>query len=273
MLRSRAGRKRSDATRYQLAQSGLQIYDPNELGMRNEEDDDRTGPHHEQKSMPPIPFLADNVMWMFRKSSDVSSDSWDITEVGSGSQLALQDQLGGTAKFTLGSADNNYQTYFSKSGHLQIPANGVVTVKFGLRILDPDQCDMFFGFCETLASGNLFDNRVNAVGIYLEDGSASLAAESRSGGSANSDTGIYTIREDVWEYFVFGIHCKNSESRKAVSIFTHEAPTPSGHELAYFTSTIPTAAMKLAFGLRNGQASANAMTICSINMVVDRNIE
>jgi hypothetical protein len=201
---------------------------------------------------------------MFRKLTDVSNDSWTITESGSGTQLALQDELGGVAKFVNGSSDNNFQSYRSKAELLVIPGSGVVSFRTKVRIKDVSQCDMFVGYCENVTGKDIFDNRQNSVGWYLEDGGGGrLKVETNIGGDAAISTPttdrdslpIGVLLDETWVELALSIQIDPRWSRTAVNFFKN------GQFMATHTTKMPTAAMAFYFALRNGEAAANEMSI------------
>jgi len=250
---------RADATSWMLANIGLQRYDNSEGSddkgvLRNFGNDERDTPFHNSRGLPAFPILPHgNLVWMFRKLSDVSSDSWVITEVGSGTQLALQDERGGVAKFITGSADNNYQQYVAIAESMVIPGTGVSCLMGEIKIDEPVQSDMFFGFCEK--GVDIFDGRQNSCGFYSEDGSAIVKVETNIAGDARIITSEYSLVAGTWHRLGIGIQCDASESVKSVNFFI------DGEFIGRSRSKMPTAAMALSFGLRNGDRVVNGMSV------------
>jgi len=255
--------QRHDHTSWLLAQLGLARYNIDPPGvLRNFNNDEQDTPFHHQLARPAFPMLGHgNVIWFFKKLSDCSTDSFVRTEVGSGAQLALQDEQGGVAKFLNGSSDNDSQQYFSIAEVMQIPTEGTITFLSEVRIDEAVECDMFFGFCER--GVDLFDGRQNSVGFYSTDGSAGLNIESNIAGDARLETNEATIVPETWHKIGISIQCDSEWSRRAINFFF------DGVFLATFISKIPTAAMCLAFGLRNGAAVANGMSLSSSYLLRD----
>lgn len=253
-MRRSKGEQMGGATKWALGLLGFQ-YTGDAIGKRVFDGSVRENPFHGQHGLPPLPALGhSNLHWLFNKLSDVSVNAFTRTEVGSGTQLVLQDELGGVAKFTNGAADDDYQMYFSIAECLQIPNDCHITWRTKIRIADVDQADMFVGYCETLGSGNLFDDRVDCVGFYLTDGSPIVKGETKATTGSQTSTGI-TLEDNTWVELLMGIECISGESFKSVNFFVN------GLLVKRLITTIPTDAMKLAFGLRNGQAVANSFSI------------
>jgi len=262
MRRNRGGRF-SNAQEWLLAQGDLQRYTTDDTGgIRNFSGDERESAYHASRDLPAFPILGHGqLIWMFRKSSDVSSDSWAITEVGSGTQLALQDEMGGVAKGVTGSADDNSQTYFSIAECVQIPTLGIITFKTRIRIDEPVQCDAFVGFCER--GVNLITGRQNSVGFYLDDGSALIRVETNNGGTAEQEASSVSAVAGEWVELAMGIHCSEVWSTKQVNFFIN------GAFVAQHRTNIPTAAMCFAFGVQNGEAAANGLSITTTVLLKD----
>jgi hypothetical protein len=262
-MRRNTGSRFANSEEWILGQGDLQRYHTDDTGgIRNFSGDERQSAYHASRDLPAFPILGHGqLIWMFRKSSDVSADSWDITEVGSGTQLALQDEMGGVAKAITGSADDNNQRYFSKAECMQIPTLAVITFKTRIRILEPVQCDAFIGFCEK--GVNIISGRQNAVGFYLDDASALIRVETNSGGSSEQEASTVTLVADQWVELAMGIHCNEIWSTKHVNFFIN------GAFVAEHRTNIPTAAMALAFGIQNGEAVANELSITTTVLLKD----
>ena len=198
---------------------------------------------------------------MFRKLSDVSSDSFVKTEVGSGTQLALQEEQGGVAKFLTGASDNDYQQYVAIAENMVIPDEGVVTFISEFRVDEVVQCDMFFGFCER--GVNIFDGRQNSVGFYSGDGNANLGIESNIAGDARLEAAAGTLIAGTWHKIGLGIQCDSEWPRKAINFFFDDIC------LGTFISKIPITAMAFSFGLRAGQDAANGMSLSTSYLLRD----
>lgn len=249
-------RQRSKAAKWSLGIAGMYEYDIDPPGvLRNWEGSDREAQWHGAHFKPAYPLMGDPSIWEFKKTDDVSSVSWVITESGSGTQLTLQDERGGVAKFTNGASDNNYQFYFSRTELAQIQSSGSVIFNAQVKIADVDQADFFVGLCQRLASGNLFDNRVNSAGFYLADGSAACGVETRLASTPTQSGDQQTLSDDTWYSFGINIASNADWSVKSANFFI------DGVYLTTIRTTMPTTEMCFAFGLRNGQAAANELSI------------
>lgn len=260
------------AAEWALGINGLQKYDEDVWGLRHWGHRESEDWDHNQREEPSFPLLGHgNVFWMFRKAGDVSADSWIISETGAGTQLALQDELGGVAKAVLGAADNDLQSYRSRAELLDLPSAGVITFRTRVRIKDVDQADLFVGFCENVVGANIFDGRQDAVGWYLTDGSARLKCETNIAGDARLSTpttspiageAIPVLVDDEWVELAFSIQINPNAPRTGVNFFKN------GQLLVTHTSKIPTAAMAFYFALRNGQAVANELSITTTVLLI-----
>lgn len=261
MRRARANRFHS-ATDWAIAQAGLQRYEQDVLGLRHWGGEPTEDPYHNQREQPSIPILGHGmVLWMFRKLTDVSADSWNITEVGSGTQLGLQDEMGGVAKMLTGARVNDYQSYLSKAECMQIGEAGVITFRTKVRIDDPEKCDLFVGFCER--GVNLITGRQNSVGFYLVNGSAGLCTETNTGGDAALDTNLVTLVAGEWAELAMGIQLTPKWGRKAVNFFVNNVCVKTG------VAKIPTAALAFAFGIRTGTTAAAGLSITTSILLKD----
>lgn len=273
MQRTRAHRGHK-STQWVLAQVGLQVYEQDSgEGLRHWGRRDTEDWNHDQREEPSFPLLGHgNVIWMFHNSADVSSTSWDIAEAGAGTQLALQDELGGVAKGILGGNDNDLQYYRSIAELLEIPTlGGVVTFRTKIRILDVDQCDLFIGFCERVAGSLVFTARQNAIGWYLSDGGGGrLNCETTASGTPTQNgpttdldgLAIPVVVNDEWIELAFSIQIAENSARSAVNFFKN------GQYMITHTTNIPTNAMAFTFALRNGEAVANEISITTTALLI-----
>jgi hypothetical protein len=219
-----------------------------------------TDPSHYKPDLPgdPIPALRNE--WGFQTIHDVDTTNvWDESNSGAGTSLTVQDERGSFAKVTNGSGDNNYYFYESKYEVGRLQANKGLWFRSHFQIGDVDQADIFIGLCAQLASGDLFDNRVDSIGFYLEDGSAQVKIEaSKDSTATQTNTGIsitdgasvkiefHVIGTSIIEFFI--------DENRAGEIKTN---LPDDEEMSF------------SFGVRNGQASANTMSIGRTTLVQD----
>ena len=193
-------------------------------------------------------------VWDFNSDSDVDiRDVWDETSVGTGISLAVMDERPGVAKFRNGASDNDYYYYFAKYETAKLQSGKGLWFRTDMRVVDVDQADVFIGLCKRLASGNVFDNRVDAIGFYMADGSTSINCECIKNGFATQKTGKGTSVDDTFvkldfhvseatvvEFFIDNVWVCTIE--QALNI-------PDDEEMSF------------VFGCRNGQAAANEMSI------------
>lgn len=250
---------KSTAAQYFLAQHGLGQYEDDVDGVfRVWKGSEYEWLSQGQHGHPPFPLMGDNMMWMFRKLSDVSTDAFERTEVGSGTQLTLQNERGGIAKATLGAADNNYQEYFSVSEVAQITSAGVIVVSGPVRIKDISECDFFWGLCKKLTTGNIFQDRVESCGFYINDaGSAYFSSECTKAGATSAEAGVYTPTDEEWVTLGMNITSDPDAGRIDINYFVDGVQVANHYDADF----IPTGTMSFAFGLRNGEAVANELSV------------
>lgn len=219
-----------------------------------------TDQFHFLPNLPGEPIQALRNTWDFQNADDVDTTNvWDETNSGAGTGLTVQDERGSFAKVTNGGSNNNYYFYESKYELGKLQASKGLWFRSHFQIGDVDQADMFIGLCKRLGSGNLFDNRVDSIGFYLEDGSAQIKIEARKGGTAtqtNTGISISDGAEVTVGFRVVGtgvIEFLVDESAAGV-INTN---LPDDEEMSF------------SFGVRNGQASPNTMSIGRTALVQD----
>ena len=205
-------------------------------------------------------------VWTFNSPADLVTDAVSATEYkfkqtasGSGTPLAAADVVGGGAKFTNGASDNNYYFYESGAEIAQLVPGYDLWFEIILQVSDATQSDMFAGLCARLASGNLFDNRVDCVGFKKDDGDAYIDLETDVSGSAATNVNAEgTLVNNT--PISLGLHYRGDLER----VFFYIDDT-CVHDIA---TTLPTTEMCVSFGLRNGEAVAKSMTVHGIFLLV-----
>lgn len=214
--------------------------------------------------LPGVPIFANTKIFNFVNALDVDTTNvWDETNVGTGTSLTVQDARGGKAKVTCGTADNNNYFYQSKYEIAGLVAGKAFLIVGSVEIADVDQADWFWGICERLASGNLFDNRVDAVGFYGTDGSANINCESKKT-SATQSTNKGTLVDATEKLLGISI-----DGVSRVDFYIEDANGNLAN-VATITTNIPTDLMAVSFGVRNGQAAANSLTVGEIKLIQDK---
>jgi len=228
--------------------------------IRHRETNVFSGPAHFQPNMPSEPILGLVNTWMFQDALDVDTTNvWNETNSGAGTSLTVQDERAGFAKVTNGAGNDNYYFYESKFELGLLLANKGLWFRSHFQIGDADEADMFIGLCAQLASGNLFDNRVDSIGFFMEDGSAQIKIEaSKDGAATQTNTGIGIT--DGAEVTV-GI--------RAVGTTSIEFLVNEGAAGVIRTNLPDDTELSFSFGVRNGQASANTMSIGRTALVQD----
>ena len=206
-------------------------------------------------------------IWAFDSPQDCLTDAVEAnaykfaeTNSGSGTALACQDVVGGGAKFTNGAGDNNYYFYESGAEIAQLVAGYDLWFEIVLQVSDATQSDLFAGLCARLASGNLFDNRVDCVGFRKDDGDTDIDLETDvSGSTATSATAKGTLADAA--DISLGFHYRGDQER--VYFFIDNAYVYS------IATTLPTTEMCVSFGLRNGEGVAKTMTVKIIKLIME----
>jgi hypothetical protein len=239
---------------------GMYQYSGDPFGkLRNQEKSTEKAWWHDAVTKPADPLIRPALRWFFTKTEDVGAGSFTPANAGSGTPLALIDKRGGWARSINGTADNNYYTYFSLSEVARMVDGYHIWFDTEILIDDVDQADFFVGLCATLGSGDLFDNRVDCIGFTLADGSGALNYVGTQDGAGSPTALGYTLTdaEEVRLSFVVSGLTRVDFFINDIQYGSVEANLPDDEELA------------LAFGLRNGQAAANAFSITTTSVLLD----
>jgi len=239
---------------------GLYQYADDPFGMlRNNEKDTTKAWWHDAITKPADPLRRPAHKYFFDREVDVTSDRFDETNVGSGTVLTLQDRRGGWAKFTNGSADNNNYFYEAVNEIAAMVDGYHIWFDTEIEITNVDQCDLFVGLCSTLGSGNLFDNRVDCIGFTLADGAADLqyvATQNSTGSPADTGVDLADLTAVKLSFVVTGL-TRVDFYVDDIYVANLIENLPDDEEMAF------------AFGLRNGEAVANAMSITTTTVLLD----
>lgn len=218
--------------------------------------------------LPTLPAIGARLhinLWQFNNAYCVNTTNvWTEAAVGTGTGLTIQDARGGVAKFINGASDNDYYTYFSKYEVAKLVAGKGLWLHGIFNIADVDQADWFFGLTALLGSGNLFDNRVDAVGFYGADGSANINCECTKNSTATQSTGKGTLTDSTDKEFLI-----YANGTSAVYFYLSNASGRLDYVATITTNLNDDETMAVAFGLRNGQASANNMTTGRVLLLQD----
>ena len=239
---------------------GLYQYVDDPFGMlRNNEKDPTKAWWHDAPARPADPLRRPAHKYFFNRTEDVGSTRFAETASGSGTVLTLQDRRGGWAKFTNGAGDDEHY-YYEAVNELAAMVDGKhIWFDTEIEITDVDQADMFVGLCATLASGDLFANRVDCIGFTLADGSGALQyVTTQDGVGAAAATGetLADLTAVKLSFIVTGL-TRVDFYVNDVYVATSEANLPDDEEMAF------------AFGLQNGEAVANAMSLATTTVLLD----
>lgn len=130
----------------------------------------------------------------------------------------------------------------------------------GIRFKDVDEADWFFGLSPRLALGsNIFDDRVDAIGFFGVDGSASINSECSKDSVSTQETGLGTLIDLVFTRLHIYV-----EGTRRVHFYIN------GKFQQEIVAHIPDdEEMCVVFGCRNGKREANEFTITQINLLQD----
>lgn len=202
------------------------------------------------------------LIWPFKTLYDINpTNVWVPTNTGTGTVLGIPDERPGVGRFTNGSADNNFYFYESVREVAAISTTKDIWFATEIKVSDATQCDLFVGLCSRLASGNLFDNRVDSIGFYSNDGDAYINTETSKNSTATQTAAEGTLVDDTW--ILLGFHVVRDS---AVEFFigntlgwvgTHSANLPDDEEMC------------VSFGLRNGEAVAKVFSATYFYLMQD----
>jgi hypothetical protein len=209
---------------------------------------------------PNVDMFANILKWEFKTAYDVNATNvWTQVAGGSGTVLTVQDVRGGFAKAINGASDDNYYGYSAKYSNCTLEALKLTWFQTQIAVKDVSEADLFVGLMTPAATTGIFDARVDSIGFYLTDGSGLLYREtSKTSTPTQVSTGI-TMADTVVIKLGFVV-----VSTTAVYFYVDE------QYVGCSTTNIPTAALGPAFGLRNGAAAANELSINTINVGLER---
>lgn len=210
-------------------------------------------------SLPAVALYGFHHEWTFNNDNDTDTTNvWAQVRDAAGTSLTVQDERGGVAKFTNAAGDNDHHYYMSKYEIAQVVSGKDLWFRGKVKIADVDQADWFFGLSARLSAADaLFDARVNAVGFYGLDGSANINCESKATTAETTTTTGKTLTDATFEELSFHV-----VSNTTVEFFINDV------YVATHRTYIPSTEMCVAFGCRNGQASANSMSLSRITLTM-----
>ena len=243
-----------------MSDVGLYQYIDEPFGvLRNSEKDTTYAWWHDSITKPADPLRRPAHSYLFGRDIDVSSDRFSQGASGSGTVLTVQNRRSGWAKFINGSGDNEYYYYVAVNEIAAMAPGKHIWFDTEIEITDVQKADMFVGLCSKLSSGNLFDNRVDCIGFTLANGGADLQyVASKNGTGGPADTGVVlSSLTSVKLSFV-------ATNLTRVDFHVND------RYVANLKTNLPNdEAMAVAFGLRNGEASPNAMSITTTTVLLD----
>jgi hypothetical protein len=195
---------------------------------------------------------------------DAVSYVWAETNSGAGTALVAIDIAGGGARVTNGGADNNFYFYESAQEIVQIVANRDFWFEFEFQTNEATQNDLYVGLCERLGAGNLFDNRVNAIGFRKDDGDTNIDMITCAAG-VEAATAVDTLVADT----NFRLGLRYDSDPGIIRAYTGQG-TDEAVQVGTITTGLPTVLMCVSFGIRNGEADAKTFTARQARVVIEK---
>jgi hypothetical protein len=196
---------------------------------------------------------------------DAVSYVWAETNSGAGTPLVAIDIAGGGARVTNGGGDNNFYFYESAQELVQIIANRDFWYEFEFQTNEATQNDLFVGVCERLGAGNLFDNRVNAIGFKKDDGDTNIDFITCVAGVETVTAAVDTLVADT----DFRLGFRYDSDPGVIRIYTGQG-TDEAVQVGVITTGFPTPLMCVSFGIRNGEAAAKTFTARHARVVIEK---
>jgi len=211
-------------------------------------------------NFPNVDTYANVLQWQFKTAYDVDTTNvWTQVAGGAGTVLTVQHSRGGYAKAVNGAIDDDYYGYTSKYSVATLEALKLTWFQTQIKVKDVSEADLFVGLMTPAATTGIFDARVDSIGFYLVDGSGLLYCETNNTSTpTQASTGITLEDSTVYKigFVAVGV----------TAVYFHVNETYVGTSAA----NIPTAALAVAFGLRNGTGAANELSINTINVGLER---
>ena len=213
-------------------------------------------------NFPNTDTFANVLQWQFKTAYDVdTTNAWTQVKSGIGSPdgLTVQNLRGGYAKAVNGAGDDEYYGYTSKYSVATLEALKLTWFQTQIMVKDVSEADLFVGLMTPAETTGIFDARVDSIGFYLVDGSGLLYCETNNTSTpTQASTGITLEDSTVYKigFVAVGV--------TAVYFHVNETYVKTS------TANIPTAALAVAFGLRNGTGAANELSINTINVGLER---
>ena len=211
-------------------------------------------------NFPNVDTYANVLQWQFKTAYDVdTTNAWTQVAGGAGTVLTVQNLRGGYAKAVNGANDDDYYGYTSKYSEATLEALKLTWFQTQIMVKDVSEADLFVGLMTPAETTGIFDARVDSIGFYLVDGSGLLYCETNNTSTpTQASTGITLEDSTVYKigFVAVGV----------TAVYFHVNET----YVRTSAANIPTAALAVAFGLRNGTGAANELSINTINVGLER---
>jgi hypothetical protein len=218
-------------------------------------------------SLPAIPIWGYKAEYPFQNALNVDTTNvWTEVNDNAGTGLTVLDERGGIAAFTNDVGNNDFYYYVARSEIAALNSSKDLWFFTKMRILDVDQADWFIGLCAKVSAADaLFDARVDSIGFFGTDGSAIVRLEvNKDSTSVPNTDGVLTLSDSTIVNLAFHV-VGTSEVH-----FFGGLPGARYSYLGTIATNLPDdEEMAVAFGCRNGQASANAMGISRTIVIQD----
>lgn len=217
------------------------------------------------KGLPVNPPFARMKVYTFDTAYDVDTTNvWTQDAAGSGTGLTVLDARGGQAQFINGATNNDFYSYQRKYEQWNLVDNKTEWFWTTITIADVSEADLFVGVCALLGSGNLFDNRLDAIGFYTTDSDPTLFCECNKDGTPTQATAGVDLSDGIEKWLGF-----RAVNKTQVEFWVGDANNAPRFVKKINTNLPDDELMAVSFGLRNGTGSANNMTISDIFLPQD----
>lgn len=185
---------------------------------------------------------------------DAAKHDWVESAVGSGTALQLiTTELGGAAQFVTGAVNGNYYAYQAYQKLAKGQQSRDFFFEATVNISDTNNGAFFVGLCETIAAGNLLDNRLNCLGFFNYYNGRVVGCETRVAGVAEQSS--FNTSFPQGEDISLGLRYY-SEVQHVIFFVDHDSETTR-----LMVRDAPAVMMPISIGFKNASAGARTIKI------------
>lgn len=187
-------------------------------------------------------------------AENATEHEWHETAVGTGTPLYIaRDVVGGAAKIVTGASAGNGYYYQSEAVGARGRQARDIWFEACVQMSDIGRSAFFIGVCADIASGNLFDNRLNSIGFYKADAASAIVFEVVLGGVQSILTDhSFVAATDAW----IGFRYYSGGGRLIYYI--------GGANSGTIEVNPPDVLMPLSVGYRNNDGAAKTLSLKKI---------